>query len=402
MMRRKVMAFALALVMVLGMSLNSFAATKGPSQPGSNFTKYVSRVTLKDFIRLWDVANEKYGNNTGLIRKVVDSNGMVTDGTAEPVGPDDNQYSGKTIDIWTKKTAEKYASDVAAADGDAKKLVPQWEITGTQKLNSIHDFVGMNKTIKFVNGKRLSDTEWVIRVDGSTDGNDSTAQTFRGDYYVSVLPYKWRETGKDIIRQSVIDFYGVEHTNVRVPDTEPVEVPGEFQPTNNNKAFGPAWFFCMLFDENPLAQQVVTDKNTGERITLSAYNDVIGYLVARRITRWPDWDDLKYWEQASVKRNPKFGVNGDAREWVPTPTQQARDAALNHKKDSNPDKTYGVYVSDPDAFKEVGQVNTYGAAASLSYDNASSYTWFGDSLLKDFPSLSKEKLAQDHGIVFAN
>ena len=397
MMRKKVMALALALVMVLGMSLNSFAAIKGQAQPGDNFTKRVSRVTLKDFIRLWDVANEKYGNNTGLIRKVVDSNGVVTDGTAEPVGPDDNQYSGKTIDIWTKKTAEKYASD-AAADKNA----PQWEITGTQKLNSIHDLVGMSKTIKFVNGKRLSDTEWVIRVDASADGNDNTAQTFRGDYYVSVLPYKWRETGSDVIREKLVDFYGVEHANVRVADTEPVEVPGEFEPVHNNKEFGPAWFFCMLFDENPLAQQVITDKNSGERITLSAFNDVIGYLVARRITRWPDWDDLKYWEQATVKKNPKFGVNGDAREWVPTPTQQARDAARNHKKNSNPDKVTGLYIADEDAFRELGSMNTYGAAASLSYDNASSYSWFGDNLLREFPILSKENLVQNHGIVFAN
>jgi hypothetical protein len=292
MVSKRIMASCLALVMVLGMSLNSFAAEVTPN------TKTVSRVSISDFQRLLNVCNEKYGQFTKKTKYADEVNETLKEingkqvGVVEPVGPDETPHTGKTVTI------------------DGKSV----------KLTSIHDFAGK---VNFVNGKRLSNTEFVIRV----EADDTAAQTFRGDYYVSVIPYE-------------------EKTVTRADGTqskEAVNVPDEKSAVNGNSKFGPAWFYCMLFNEaQPEGKQ-----------------DIVGYLVAQRITRWPDKegvDKTRFYFQDDFKMGWKDGV----QTLVPTPTKQAKDAFAA--------KTGNVFAF-PDVFKKYGVV---------SYDAESKTTWYDD------------------------
>ena len=314
MMRKRIMASLLALTMVLGMSLNSFAALRSTTARETVYTladgtviheRTTRRVSISDFLRLRDVCNEKYGSS--LVKRVKNANGGI-EGTAEPVGSDvtdpedydvytnavqkkfeDRKYTGRTVD-------QKHLVFGPVNEKTGKPTIEKVETTQL-KLQSMHDYVSQGKKIRFVNGIRLSETEFVIRVDCDVQDTDPKApQSFRGDYYVSVLPYREKETGRDL--------------NGRLM-TEAVNVPDEFGDIYNNKKFGPAWFFCMLFDETqPVGKQ-----------------DIIGYLVAQRITRWPDWNDNRFYygETPLVKKVDGVLVN------KPNPTQIARESATVYK-----------------------------------------------------------------------
>ncbi len=391
MMSKRIMASCLALTMVFGMSLNSFAALRNTTssttvisggvastvKAGSGQSVYtnaagqvihersVRRVSIADFNRLLDVCNENY-NEGGVVKKVQGANGSI-EGTAEPVGSDatnpeaydahtnalpkalsERQYTGRTVDV-------KHLVYGPINELTGKPTVEKMD-TEQLKLQSMHDYVSQGKKIRFVNGVRLSDTEFVIRVDCDIQDTDAKApQTFRGDYYVSVLPYREREAG--------VDAQG----KVR---TEAVNVPDEFGDMYNNKKFGPAWFFCMLFDET---------QPSGKR-------DIIGYLVAQRITRWPDWNDLRFYYGETPLRKLRDGVVVD----VPNPTQIARESAtvyaVKGKDDHWSDK--GTAMKDPSTGENVlraGQKqvinNTFVDVGlkypriSYTYPTASSNNW---------------------------
>ena len=220
----------------------------------------------------------------------------------------------------------------------------------------MHDYVSQGKKIRFVNGIRLSDTEFVIRVDCDIQDTDPKAsQTFRGDYYVSVLPYREREAG--------VDAEGKMRT-------EAVNVPDEFGDLYNNNMFGPAWFFCMLFDET---------QPSGKR-------DIIGYLVAQRITRWPDWNDLRFYYGETPLRKLRDGVVVD----VPNPTQIARESAtvyaVKGKNEHWTDK--GTEMKDPATGEKVFRngrkqvlrntfvdISTKYPRIAYTYAHGSSNTW---------------------------
>ena len=351
MMSKRIMASCLALTMVLGMSVNSFAALRNTTGattiisggvastiPGTAYQsvytnaagqviheRSVRRVNIRDFNRLLAVCNEQYeepyehvhsGNQIGKstikfnqkVKKADGTEETVTILNAEPIGSD--VTDPETLDTNTNalqklKDERKYTGRTV----DVKHIVygPVNELTGkptvekvetTQlKLTSMHDYVSQGKKIRFVNGLRLSDTEFVIRVDCDIQDSDAKAsQSFRGDYFVSVLPYREREAGLD------------SEGKMRV---EAVNVPGEFGDLYNNNMFGPAWFFCMLFDETqPEGKQ-----------------DIIGYLVAQRITRWPDWNDLRFYYGETPLRKVRDGVVVN----VPNPTQIARESATLYK-----------------------------------------------------------------------
>lgn len=362
MMSKRIMASCLALTMVLGMSLNSFAAFRNTSgsttiisggnpvtSGGAGQSVYtnaagqvihertVKRVTISDFNRLLQVCNEDY--EKGLVKKVQNSNGAI-EGTAEPVGPDvtdpevyggdlnaipkalaDRQYTGRTVDV-------KHAVYGPVNELTGKASIERLETTPL-KLQSMHDYVSKGNKIRFVNGVRLSDTEFVIRVDCDIQDSDAKApQSFRGDYYVSVLPYREREAGLDA------------EGKMR---TEAVNVPDEFGDLYNNKMFGPAWFFCMLFDETqPLGKR-----------------DIIGYLVAQRITRWPDWNDLRFYYGETPLRKVVDGVVVNKA----NPTQIARESAtvyaIKHTQHLDGETWFdkGTEMKDPHTGEKIVQPN---------------------------------------------
>ena len=349
MMSKRIMASCLALSMVLGMSLNSFAALRNnsgsttiivngvgsnvPAGPGqSTYTlpdgtiiheRSTRHVSIADFVRLRDVCNEKYG--ASLVKKV--SNNGVLEGTAEPVGSDvtdPETYDEVGNALQKPLTNRTYVGRTVdqRVYGPDRQTVNNVQL----KLQSMHDYVSQGNKIRFVNGVRLSDTEFVIRVDCDIQDTDPKApQSFRGDYYVSVLPYKERVTGTHY------------ENNVLVEDTEPVEVPDEFGDKYNNKMFGPAWFFCMLFDETqPVGKQ-----------------DIIGYLVARRITRWPDWNDTRfYYPGANNLRKVIDGVEV----FKANPTQIARESATVYDmpKDRIYDEKTGRYLGSKTTWAQEG------------------------------------------------
>ena len=335
MMRKRIMASCLALVMVLGMSLNSFAALRNTTNTttiisggvastvgtGSGQAVYTladgtviherstRRVSIADFNRLRDVCNEKY--SPSLVKREKNAKGGL-EGTAEPVGsdvtdPENYDNYGNALPKkfeerkWTGRTVDQKTCIYGGISSVTGKPIVEKIETAQLKLQSMHDYVSQGQKIRFVNGLRLSDTEFVIRVDCDIQEKDPKApQSFRGDYYVSVLPYKERVTGSH--------YETDEKGNTKlVEDTEAVEVPDEFGDKYNNKMFGPAWFFCMLFDETQAVGK----------------QEIIGYLVARRITRWPDWNDNRfYYGEVPLKKN---GVD------VPNPTQIARESATVYK-----------------------------------------------------------------------
>ena len=112
MMSKRIMASCLALSMVLGMSVNSFAALRNTTGattiisggvastiPGTAYQsvytnaagqviheRSVRRVTINDFNRLLDVCNENYSEK-GLVKRAKGEGSAVV-GTAEPVGSD--------------------------------------------------------------------------------------------------------------------------------------------------------------------------------------------------------------------------------------------------------------------------------------------------------------------------
>ena len=395
MMSKRIMASCLALAMVFGMSLNSFAALRNTTgsttiisggvastvSAGSGQSVYtnaagqvihertVRRVNIADFNRLLQVCNEDY--EKGLVKRVQNSAGAI-EGTAEPVGADvtdpevyggdlnaipkalpDRQYTGRTVDV-------KHAVYGPVNELTGKATIERLETTQL-KLQSMHDYVSKGNKIRFVNGVRLSDTEFVIRVDCDIQDSDAKApQSFRGDYYVSVLPYREREAG--------VDAEG----KLR---TEAVNVPDEFGDLYNNKMFGPAWFFCMLFDETqPLGKR-----------------DIIGYLVAQRITRWPDWDDLRFYYGETPLR--KLNENGVVVN-KPNPTQIARESATVYavKHTQHDGATWfdkGTEMKDPHSGEKIVQPNgqkqvlrnTFVDVSmkypriSYAYPTASSSTW---------------------------
>jgi hypothetical protein len=394
MMSKRIMASCLALTMVFGMSLNSFAAFRNTTgsttiisggvastvAAGSGQSVYTNaagqviherttrRVSIADFDRLLQVCNEQY--EKGLVKRTQNSNGAV-EGTAEPVGPDvtdpevytgdlnatpkplnERQYTGRTVDV-------KHIVYGPVNELTGKPTVEKIE-TNQLKLQSMHDYVSKGNKIRFVNGTRLSDTEFVIRVDCDIQDTDKSApQSFRGDYYVSVLPYKEREAG--------LDAQGKMRT-------EAVNVPDEFGDLYNNTMFGPAWFFCMLFDE---AQPV------GKR-------DIIGYLVAQRITRWPDWNDLRFYYGETPLRKVVDGVVVNK----PNPTQIARESAtiyaIKHTQhDGNTWADKGTEMKDPHSGEKIIQPNGQKTVvrntfvdvsfkypkASYAYPTVSSSTW---------------------------
>ena len=314
MMRKRIMASCLALIMVLGMSLNSFAALRDTSSTSHN--RSTRRVSISDFLRLRDVCNERYGSS--LVKREKNAKGGL-EGTAEPVGsdvtdPEDYDVFGNARPKkfedrkWTGRTVDQKTCIYGGISSVTGKPIVERIETAQLKLQSMHDYVSQGQKIRFVNGIRLSDTEFVIRVDSDIQDKDPKApQSFRGDYYVSVLPYKEKVTGthKD------------DNGNI-VEDTEAIEVPDEFGDKWNNKVFGPAWFFCMLFDETqPVGKQ-----------------EIIGYLVARRITRWPDWNDSRFYYGEVPLRKVVDGVEV----LKPNPTQIARESATVYKvyhKDGN-------------------------------------------------------------------
>lgn len=391
MMSKRIMASCLALSMVLGMSVNSFAALRNTTGattiisggvastiPGNAYQsvytnaagqviheRSVRRVTINDFNRLLDVCNENYSDK-GLVKRTVGADGAIN-GTAEPVGSD--VTNPETLDVFTNAVQKPLAErQYTGRTVDLKHIVygPINELTGKPtiervetnqlKLTSMHDYVSQGRKIRFVNGVRLSDTEFVIRVDCDIQDTDpKAAQTFRGDYYVSVLPYREREAGLDA------------EGKMR---TEAVNVPDEFGDLYNNKMFGPAWFFCMLFDET---------QPSGKR-------DIIGYLVAQRISRWPDFNDLRFYYGETPLRKERDGVVVN----VPNPTQIARESAtvyaVKGKHQNWSDK--GTEVKDPSTGEKVfvngrKQVirNTFVDISakfpriSYTYPTASSATW---------------------------
>ena len=351
MMRKRIVASILALVMVLGMSLNSFAAFRNPDQTlvtnGEKiYVKTTRKVSIADFVRLRKICNEEY--DSSLTQRVKNAEGGLT-GTAEPVGSDvtdpeeydkygnakqkkfeDRKWTGRTVDVKTC-----IYGGISSVTG--KPIVERIDTT-QQKLYSMHDYVGQSEKwkVRFVNGIRLSDTEFVIRVDNEIqdqDGKGNSPQTFRGDYYVSVLPYKERVTGTHV----ETDAFGKEIT---VEDTEAIEVPDEFGDVYNNENMGHAWFFCMLFDETqPVGKQ-----------------QIIGYLVARRITRWPDWNDQRfYYPGVNNLEKYKDGV----RVFVKNPTQLARESEIVYKN----------YHKDANLWNDKGtQMKTTGAEVNFKQD----------------------------------
>jgi hypothetical protein len=388
------MASCLALTMVLGMSLNSFAALRNTTgsttiisggvastvTAGSGESIYknaigqtihersVRRVSIADFNRLLQVCNEQY--EKGLVKRTQGANNSV-EGTAEPVGPDvtdpevyvndlnavqkplaERQYTGRTVDV-------KHIVYGPVNELTGKPTVERVE-TNQLKLQSMHDYVSKGNKIRFVNGTRLSDTEFVIRVDCDIQDTDKTApQSFRGDYYVSAIPYRERE---------IVDENG------KVIKTTPVNVPDEFGDLYNNKMYGPAWFFCMLFDET---------QPIGKR-------DIIGYLVAQRITRWPDWNDNRFYYGEAPLRKLVDGVVVNK----PNPTQIARESATVYavKHNQHNGATWedkGTEMKDPHSGEKILQPggqkqvirNTFFDVSmkypriSFEYPKGSSSTW---------------------------
>jgi hypothetical protein len=178
-MMKRIMASCLALTMVLGMSLNSFAALRNTSgsttiisggvsstvSAGAGQTVYtnaagqvihersVRRVTIGDFNRLLDVCNENYSEK-GLVKRVQGANGI--EGTAEPVGSDvtnPEAYDAHTNAVQKPLTERQYTGRTV----DVKHLVygPVNELTGKPtverldteqlKLQSMHDYVSQGK-----------------------------------------------------------------------------------------------------------------------------------------------------------------------------------------------------------------------------------------------------------------
>lgn len=159
-----------------------------------------------------------------------------------------NAFAAIPVRAYSQKDTYREASVVTIKDIERLFKVCNAQVVDGKKLGSVESMVGANsanRTINFINGKKLSNTEWVIRVDSEVQ------ETFKGDYYVTVLPYQCDGEGN------------------------PINVPSQTSTVYGNGQFGPAWFYCGLFDEG---------------------NDhkICGYAVAQRITRWPAWEDLSY------------------------------------------------------------------------------------------------------------
>ena len=373
MMRKRMMASLLALTMVLGMSLNSFAALRNTTgapcndHRGGIETKYTladgtvvherntRHVSISDFLRLRDVCNEKYSSS--LVKRVKNAEGGVT-GTAEPVGSDvtePEEYDSHTNAVQKKLEDRKYTGrtldqkHVVYGPVNEKTGKPTIERIDTQqiKTQSMHDYVSQGKKIRFVNGIRLSDTEFVIRVDCSIQDTDEKApQSFRGDYFVSVIPYREKETGRDANGKLM---------------TEAINVPDEFGDMYNNKKFGPAWFFCMLFDETqPVGKQ-----------------DIVGYLVAQRITRWPDWSDLRYYYPGVnnlLKYEKVDGSDKTVAVYKANPTQIARESATTYEIETKDDQWFdkGTEMKDPaTGEKKFNRVNGQKVVKSTTFVDVS-------------------------------
>ena len=203
-----------------------------------------------------------------------------------PVNPYDS--NGNPIDIRrgvSKITVEDLARLELVLNRQTVGTAPNQKQLGPVISYDANGNPAAKYDAKIINAVRLpgSDTEWVIRIDCEEDA------TIKGDYYVHAIPYECDNEG------------------------QPINVPTA---TGENgkytKKYGPAWFYCGLFDD-------------------AGAHNIIGFAVAQRITRWPQWGDLQYGQWELTVRNPKYNPNSenpDERfEYIFTPTGFANDAA---------------------------------------------------------------------------
>ena len=118
----------------------------------------------------------------------------------------------------------------------------------------------------------------------------------------------------------------------------------------------------------------------------SGKRDIIGYLVAQRITRWPDWNDLRFYYGETPLRKLRDGVVVD----VPNPTQIARESAtvyaVKGKNEHWTDK--GTEMKDPATGEKVFRngrkqvlrntfvdISTKYPRIAYTYAHGSSNTW---------------------------
>lgn len=203
--------------------------------------------------------------------------------------------------------------------------------TGWEKVQS-HKETGAS----IINAKKLNQagTEWVIRIydkyaekaltEGTKDEELASypldqLQNYNGDYYVSLRPYYWN--------------------NVKL---EVENAPNK----NDNKTYGPSWFYCGLFDDDT------------HRIT--------GYAVAQRIKRWPGMLDLDFTGKKWNSVSDTLGATWQTNATVEYPVSLKR-------------QTEGVTY--PEGYKFKGVYPAYQTTGNLvqgSYDYACSYTFVAD------------------------
>ena len=323
MVTKRVMASCLAIAMVLGMSLTSFAADVQPAE-----SRNVVRVNLSDFQRLLNVCNEKYGPFEKTTK--------------------DKDLKGEYIKLSESLKVDANGNSV----GVVEPVGPDPEGKGKEPNTSIHDFASAGTKICFENGKRLSATEFVIRVKAQDESKKT--QTFAGDYYVHVIPYetktKYNEAGVPI-------------------GEEAINVPQETSEKYGNRTFGPAWFYCKLFDDKYITRPVI-EPTTGEQKkdekgqpVFNTFHNTVGYLVAQRITRWPDKDNTAFYYEDIITKNG---------ERVASPTLQARNALEKNVPEGSNKRDVALF---PNVALKYGIRN---------YDNPSKDDWY-ENLSSTYP-----------------
>lgn len=218
------------------------------------------------------------------------------------------------------------------ADIERLVQVANEETVDGKKLGKV-ETIPSGSNVRIVNGKRLSATEWVVRF-ASLENPEVD-----GDYYVFVRPWQADPyTGKNNEPSLAVD----------------------------TKFYGPDWGYCGVFDWETEIENGVPVRN----------KNLVCFLIAQRIKRWPLVDDLTFTVGSDVKRVKR------------------QDAKGNDVKDAYGNQVYDIVPLDETKFNKDGSPYTLIASARAvaaskgvtlpnivgSYDQPSSMTWLADRI----------------------
>ena len=320
-MKRKLVALTLAITMVMGMSLNVLASTLGSvSITSSNgmVTNYNKAQWSAFYSQNWTTITNEKGEEERVQKNIP---GITTKTTSYLNWTDLNRLmkvaNGGEVPIKegtkTFEALDRYDSNQPTATYlEEHPGGRPGTVAGTTKWENA----------QIVNAYRISPTELVVRI---VPNNAETKSEYAGDYYVSVVNYKWdgdHGEGLDFpilnsdqaideaVKKEEKTYDGYTSTSLSY------QAFAKFQPYGGyllksvkditSAKYGPSWMFCGLFDDEgtheitgfAVARRISNMKTRLKEEIKDGKRTVVKDSLGRDVyetydaARWPNWSNL--------------------------------------------------------------------------------------------------------------